>query len=203
MPKTYRTKKAYHGRGYVVKKGAVMTDLLLDPQDIKEAICLREAEKIGRENPVTEENPTGDAGDFHCWCENAAGEVLGDKDFMEYKMIRAMRNLQDTPIYKRWDEEHEVAQWKRCQGRMRAQIQRFKDHKKKHGFGEPFWDEFKNGGQFGQCPYNACQYMKEQRKLGNNDVRICVGSMGWKKKDGNVFWEFGGGDNGESYVPHK
>ena len=27
--------------------------------------------------------------------------------------------------------------------------------------------------------------------------------MGWKKKDGNVFWEFGGGDNGESYVPHK
>mgnify|MGYP003655965235 FL=1 len=166
-----------------------------------QAKLVASAVKMGK-NIVMKDNPKGDAGDFHVWCENKKGEVIGDKDFFEYKMIRGMRNLEGEMIYKRWTPEREEQHWKRCQFRIKYQMKRYKENKALYGIKTSFWGEFKNGGQFGQCPYNACQYLKEQKKAGNNDVRICVGSMGWQKTDGSgIFWEYGEGDDGASYQP--
>jgi hypothetical protein len=144
-------------------------------------------------NKKKEHHAKGGNGDFHCWCENRDGETVGDCMFPEYELIKRINRCGGDPIYKRWSPEEEKKKWAECQGRIRAMCKRVK------AAGELLdaevvspWKQFENAPEMYQCPWNAATYYKQEKKKGNNNVRICVGSMGWEKNDGSgIHWEFG------------
>jgi hypothetical protein len=151
----------------------------------------------GKKNPKYEE----DAGNFHVWCENAAGDIIGDHtEFIELKMAQDIHRCHGEIAYKRWSPEREQAKWDQIQKTIREKIAKRKAINtiaKAEGQGfrvGSLWKQFETP-VYQQCPYNASKFLIDEKKKGNHDVRICVGSMGWQKDDGTgVHWKWGSGD---------
>jgi hypothetical protein len=105
--------------------------------------------------------------DGHYWVERN-GKII-DIDFPEYQLIKAMKGCKGKCQYK--EAPIDV---------QKVFIKSIKTEELENGMKRNI------PPSFNRCQYNA--YMEQKLHGG----RIVFGSMGWKMKNGKVWWEYGG-----------
>ena len=103
-------------------------------------------------------------GDYHCWLVNRDGNIIDPTP-------PAMKGKR---YYKEWSVDEQRDAWKHVQKKIQ------------HKYKTSKIDYYKNP-QHRECPYNVVAYYKKHKK----EVIIKIGSMGFQRHDGKVFWEFG------------
>tara|TARA_R110000868_G_scaffold394911_1_gene666380 strand:+ start:115 stop:501 length:387 start_codon:yes stop_codon:yes gene_type:complete len=123
--------------------------------------------------------------DIHCWVEDSTGKII-DPDFMEYQIVKNIRDLEGEKQYKKLTGEA----YKTMAGDITAACKTVKKQIKASNKGmtnEYFWELFTDHPRSGFCMLNAMGQVKKDPTL-----KFCIGSMGWKKKGSQeIFWEFG------------
>ena len=124
--------------------------------------------------------------DFHCWVEDKNGEVVFDPDFVEYELTQVIRNAMGPKHYLKWNDEFQQDCWSRIQTHMKTQMAYIR---KKGGKNRDFWGSYAKP-KVHCCPANCVTFMKKNK---GKEFKIVLGSMGWEKPDGSVWWEWGNG----------
>ena len=129
----------------------------------------------------------GGAIDLHAWVETNDGNVIDEQNFMKYRYVKDIHNLNDKTHYCELVGESKKEVWKQIWKQIIKP--RLKLHKELRGITEQqFWDEFAETPHEGMCFINAYAYHLKNPKT----TRMCLGKMGWeyKNKEG-VWWEYG------------
>ena len=108
--------------------------------------------------------------DIHFWIYDSITKSIIDPYFEEYDFVKMVRNLTDKQRY----EEIEYQSKKYMEYFLRV-LPRIKHHKNNLPSG------------YGRCWFNAWRVKQQDNKR----YRLCIGKMGWEKKTGGVWWEFG------------
>ena len=115
------------------------------------------------------------SGDFHAWVENDKGDIIYDPSFRDYVTIIRFHGTTAKRVYVKWTKEEQIKQLKHL---MRTHGECFLMVKSNPE------DLIKNP-IFGQCIFNALAYKTI------NGGKVVIGSMGFRRADGNVWWEYG------------
>ncbi len=138
-----------------------------------------------RKNRIPEAKPvyTGwteggkDAGDYHIWVEDKHGKVVFDPVFEEYRFICKIRNANiNKPVRVAWNNQ---AKW--------LDDKNWSQQANDNAFRCIISNMFEQP-RYQHCRSNAIAYMVNRGKEGD---RVVIGSAGWKKGNGEVWWEFG------------
>ena len=118
--------------------------------------------------------------DAHAWVADCSGNVIYDPNFEEYDIIKQINECSDTKVYKPFNFSIEDEN----------KIYKCWDIEKKYEMLERL--PFKFPVQFGNCIYNALSYIIQSKKKNKNKkIYLVIGSFGWKKKNGEPWYEFG------------
>jgi hypothetical protein len=123
--------------------------------------------------------------DIHYWVEDKEGNVVYDPYFIEYDVIKCLRNLKGDRIYKRYVGKKGKDAVRRGHRDAVAvakclQLVGMKPMKMFYQKPQPL-----------ECNMNALGWIKYS---GRTDIQLVAGSMGWKRKKGGIHWEFGDGE---------
>ena len=121
--------------------------------------------------------------DIHTWIVDVNNNII-DWDFKDYKYTKDLMNLTDETCYEPFDTKKQI-EW--------ASYIKLQVDKRKLIQGNTFddWlDEFYYKPHYGLCYYNALAYKKH-----NPNCKIVFGKFGWRRKNGEPYWEFGDNDN--------
>tara|TARA_R100000654_G_scaffold3207_5_gene11125 strand:+ start:7715 stop:8203 length:489 start_codon:yes stop_codon:yes gene_type:complete len=122
-------------------------------------------------------------GDFHVWVEDASGNVVHDPHFWQYDAIKETHGCDpDEPKqYRRFHNQKECRDLV-----MKKAIRNACMYENMISQGMTFLGE----DRFGFCPINAHYFMRRPENKGKG-YKVVVGAMGWKKGNGEVWWEYG------------
>ncbi len=119
--------------------------------------------------------------DWHVWCEKD-NQVVYDPHFEDYDFTIDIMDLTKTPCYEPFDKTMQIKCAIKVSGFAKG---------KKDIYGTEHYDKcIKNlaiAPMMGYCWYNAIAYKKHI----DPDVKIVFGSMGWYRKNGEPFYEYG------------
>lgn len=119
---------------------------------------------------------------LHTWIVDANDNII-DWDFEDYKITKDLMSLTNEKCYEPFDTKKQIE----CASYIKSNVD-----KKKLIKGNKFddWlDEFYYIPQFGKCFYNALAYKKH-----NPNCKIVFGKFGWRRKNGEPYWEYGESD---------
>jgi hypothetical protein len=120
--------------------------------------------------------------DAHAWVVDKNGNII-DPDFEDYKLTKELMDLTEERCYEAFNTEKQIDCAKYIKGRTDAL-------KKLHGDNYDNWlDKFYKEPVSGYCWYNALAYKKH-----NPECKIVFGKFGWKKQNGEPYWEWGDED---------
>ena len=112
---------------------------------------------------------------FHCWVEDARGNVVFDPEFPIYSCVRWCRGCDKDAdrCYYKYKRQEECLKIE-----MKTAIQKsiILD---KQGYDDYLPD---------MCSVNCLRFM---RKNQGKNYKICIGAFGWKKRDGSIWFEYG------------
>ena len=117
--------------------------------------------------------------DLHAWIIDENKNII-DWDFEEYKFTKDLLDLTDECCYEMYDTKKQIE----CASYIKKQVD-----KRKLIEGDNFdtWlDKFYACPVKGMCYYNSLAYKKHNPKC-----KIAFGKFGWKRKDGEPYWEYG------------
>ena len=120
-------------------------------------------------------------GDFHTWCEDMDGNVVGDPHFFHYEMCCEANGAdikrpkyQKWPNQEKWLKEYDVPDTIRM-ARMDT------------GVAKQLKEWYRNPLRL-NCKNNAVAY----HLYSEVECKVVVGSMGWKSKNKKgIWWEYG------------
>jgi len=137
----------------------------------------RYSKKVKPSKPVFDFNSM----DLHYWVVNKDGTIY-DPHFVEYDMIKFVRQTTNTQKYQPFPDDIRDKLFKI---HVLTHIQpALKEVLESGGDLDDFTKNWKP--QFGQCILNAFCY-----NATHEGSKLVVGKMGWKKSNGDVFWEYG------------
>jgi hypothetical protein len=136
-------------------------------------------------------------GDFHCWVEDRGGEVVFDPAFIQYEMTRVTRHAMGRHLLVPWNDDYEREVWSAFQTKLKRQMAEVR----RRGWKNRDWWEHHKNPSFRDCPVNVSVFMRKEENKGQG-FRIRVGSSGWEKEDGSVWWEFGNGYRDHTLPQH-
>ena len=113
---------------------------------------------------------------FHAWVEDSDGNVVFDPEFPRYKMIKMIHGCDPNEPMCR----HRYQQQSECvEILMKDAIQKLI---KLSNVG------IKPSYNFQQCSHNCYYFMKKNK---GKNYNVVVGAAGWKKKNGDIWFEWG------------
>jgi hypothetical protein len=124
--------------------------------------------------------------DFHCWVVGRDGKVIYDPYFKEYDCIRRFQKCWGKQHHCEWDLDYQKLVWKDVKRRARMEMA---EAKKQGATSAMVWKTREAEKPF-HCATNSMCFVRNNRGKG---YRIAIGSMGWKRLDGRVHWEYGDG----------
>ena len=121
-------------------------------------------------------------GDFHTWCEDMEGNVVGDTHFSYYDMCCAYHGADPKrPVYQKWPNQEK---WLKEKDADDNSIQFYKMMPESAGHFKKWYRKPEKLN----CKNNAIAY----KLFSGVECKIVVGSMGWKyKHKKGIWWEFG------------
>ena len=120
--------------------------------------------------------------DYHCWVVNKDDEVVFDPDFSAHESIRKTRGC----LYGSQAITHRE-EYPRHRQRAIWQVYKTEKHRETPKQVRDYLKQ--NGATHGYCQRNCISFIK-----GKKGLRIAIGFLGWERKDGSVWWEYGWDD---------
>jgi len=119
--------------------------------------------------------------DYHIWIENNEGEVVYDPPMEKSGFYETICKIRDCDIKKPYYYE-----WSNQKKHLDEQ---YVDEMINENIYHSDLNEFYKRPQPRYCRSNAIGYYINQTSQDN--LRIVIGSFGWEKRDGTIWWEFG------------
>ena len=125
---------------------------------------------------------------FHAWVEDKEGQVIFDPWWDDlYKPIQILHACLDGATCRLpWNTAYEAECWDAMKVLMKNQMSELRK------MGGKYRDYWGVGYRAGRCPVNCAIFMRKEENRGKG-YRIRVGSLGWKKPDGSIWWQYGNG----------
>ena len=118
--------------------------------------------------------------DAHAWVADCSGNVIYDPNFKEYDIIKQINKCGDTKVYKPFNLSFEDE----------IKIFKYWNIDKRYEKFEKLPYKWKD--TFGGCINNAINYIIQSKKKNKNKkIYLVIGSFGWKKKNGEPWYEYG------------
>jgi len=121
--------------------------------------------------------------DLHAWIVDENNKII-DWDFEEYQFTRDLLELTDECCYEEFDTKKQID----CAIYIKKQTDK-KRMMVGNNYFDNWLDKFYIAPVSGMCYYNALAYKKH-----NPNCKIVFGKFGWKRKNGEVYWEYGESD---------
>ena len=112
-------------------------------------------------------------------------------------MIRVTRHAMGRCHRIPWGDDYEREVWSAFQTKLKLQMAEVRRRGWKN---RDWWENHKNP-TFRDCPCNVAVFMRKEENKGRG-LRIRVGSSGWEKADGSVWWEYGNGYRDHTIPQH-
>jgi hypothetical protein len=121
-------------------------------------------------------------GDFHVWCEDMEGNVVGDPHFDRYDIICHMKGADpEKPKYHKWPNQQKWLEEKEADDAGISFMRMIPDDV------SPFKEWYRNPVRL-NCKNNAIAY----HLYSGVECKVVIGSMGWKYRNKKgIWWEYG------------
>ena len=117
--------------------------------------------------------------DFHCWVSDMEDNVGYDPQTCGHqKWVWDAREGTDT--YVPFSTHNQQQKW----SLLRLRMTNLKPYLR--------------NPMYGMCHKNAAAYVKSERKKGNTNLKIVIGSYGFINGDGELYWQWGDGGDGSA-----
>ena len=117
--------------------------------------------------------------DFHCWVSDMEDNVVYDPQTCGHqKWVWDAREGTDT--YVPFSTHNQQQKWAFLRHRMTN------------------LKPYLRNPMYGMCHKNAAAYVQSERKKGNKNLKIVIGSYGFITGDGELYWQWGDGGDGSA-----